>query len=171
MLGDIMMYRTLLVVCAMHFVSAQDIFHGVDDNIAMETFSGKNLDFSKYGFENGPNRFSTFLSRAGELFSDSDFGKKIKHDGTKPQVIHAVNIKEVSKKDETDFRTQQINKRQKHDQSLGNLTRLVKIDKFTGKFNETTTRMRYYLYCTVLYCTVLYCKHCRLHSPCLMTIG
>ena len=132
------MCRILLVAGAMCLVSAQDGFLGVDDNIAMETFTGKKLDFSSYGFENGPNRFSSFLSRAGEMFSDSEFGNKINKVIKKPQVIHATNVKEVAKKEESDFRTRSSNKRPTNDKGLGNLTNVVKSDKFTGIFNETT---------------------------------
>ena len=119
------MFRIIFALFVLHLVSSQDY---VEDNIAMETVAGKNLEFSNFGFENGPNRFSTFLSRAGELLSDSDFGNKIKHDGKKPKVIHAVKVKEVSKKDETDF----TNKRQIEYNSLGNLTNQVKMNKLSG---------------------------------------
>ena len=119
------MFRIIFAVFVLHLVSSQD---GIEDNIAMETVAGKSLEFSNFGFENSPNRFSTFLSRAGELFSDSDFGNKIKHDGKKPKVIHAVKVKEVSKKEETDF----TNKRQIEYNSLGNLTNQVKMNKLSG---------------------------------------
>jgi len=106
-------------------VAAQENFHNFDDNIAMETVSGKNLDFSN----SGTNRFSTFLSRAGDFFSDSDFGNKIKSEEEKPKVIHAVKVKEVSKEEEeTNF----TNKNEPDDKSLRNLTNQVKREKLTG---------------------------------------
>ena len=118
------MFKIIFTVCVSQLVTSQEHFHNIDDNIAMETVSGKNLDFS------GPdtNRFSTFLSRAGEFFSDSDFGNKIKGDVKKPKVIHAVKVKEVSKETETNF----PNKRRTDDKSLRNPTNQVKINKLTG---------------------------------------
>jgi len=118
------MFKIIFTVCVSQLVTSQEHFQNIDDNIAMETVSGKNLDFS------GPdtNRFSTFLSRAGEFFSDSDFGNKIKGDVKKPKVIHAVKVKEVSKETETNF----PNKRRTDDKSLRNLTNQVKINKLTG---------------------------------------
>ena len=93
------MWGIFVILCVSKHAAAQDNFHQIDDNIAMETVSGKNLDFSNYG----TNRFSSFLSRAGEFFSDSDFGNKIKSEVEKPKVIHAVKVKEVSKEEETNF--------------------------------------------------------------------
>ena len=91
----------------------------------METVSGKNLDFSNYG----TNRFSTFLSRAGDFFSDSDFGNKIVSEAEKPEVIHAVRVVEVSEEEEeTNF----TNKKEPDDKSLRNLTNQVKSEKLTG---------------------------------------
>ena len=130
-----MMNNILILVCSMKVACT----FSVDDNIAMESFSGKNLDFLSYGFENtSPNRFSNFLSRAGELFSDSDFGNKIKNESQKQQITQATNVEEVSKKDERDFMTRNSKKNPKIDKGLRNLTSLVKSDKLTGNFNETT---------------------------------
>jgi len=125
------MFRIVVILCFSKHVVAQENFHNIDDNIAMETVSGKNLDFSNYG----TNRFSTFLSRAGDFFSDSDFGNKIVSEAEKPEVIHAVRVVEVSEEEEeTNF----TNKKEPDDKSLRNLTNQVKSEKLTGSNISTS---------------------------------
>ena len=53
---------------------SQDYNYDYEDNIAMESYRPKSFDgFSRLV----PQTVTGFLHRAGELFSDSDFGNKI----------------------------------------------------------------------------------------------
>jgi len=67
---------SLLQICLVlkRSASTQDYNYDYEDNIAMESFTPKSFDgFSRLV----PQSVSGFLHRAGELFSDSDFGNKI----------------------------------------------------------------------------------------------
>jgi len=116
------MFRILCGFCVLRAVVSQDSFSDMDDNIAMETILRETL-------EDGSNRLSTFLSRAGEFFSDSDFGNKIGYTEkkTKPKIIHPVKVKEV-----TGGSTMKMKNGNSEESSLRNLTSSLKNDKLGG---------------------------------------